>query len=113
MRQRAREAFEQKVRRGHYLWEPPVNFVRTEDQRIEKSPDRQVQEAITGLFRNFREFGTSRRTMLWYCDEQVPLREAVAGTSDAVWAAVENNFVNTFVNSRPFVPSSPPPMKKP
>lgn len=81
MRQRAREAFEQKVRRGHYLWQPPVGFIRTEDQRIEKSPDRQVQEAITGLFRKFRELGTARQTMLWYCDEQVLLPEAVAGTA--------------------------------
>lgn len=81
MRQRAREAFEQKVRRGHHLWQPPVGFIRTEDQRIEKSPDRQVQEAITGMFRKFRELGTARQTMLWYCDEQVLLPEAVAGTA--------------------------------
>ena len=31
LRQRAREAFEQKVRRGFALWEVPVGFIRTED----------------------------------------------------------------------------------
>ena len=42
-RQRAREAFEQKVRRGHAMWEMPVGLVRNEDDRIEKIADRQVQ----------------------------------------------------------------------
>ena len=46
LRQRAREAFEQKVRRGFALWEVPVGFIRTEEGRIEKTPDRQVQQAI-------------------------------------------------------------------
>ena len=40
LRQRARQAFEQKVQRGHALWELPVGFVRTEDHRIEQTPDR-------------------------------------------------------------------------
>jgi hypothetical protein len=40
LRQRAREAFEQKVRRGFALWEVPVGFIRTEEGRIEKTPDR-------------------------------------------------------------------------
>jgi DNA invertase Pin-like site-specific DNA recombinase len=39
-RQRAREAFEQKVKRGFALWEAPVGFLRTEEGRIEKTPDR-------------------------------------------------------------------------
>src|SRR5262245_65498444 len=39
LRQRAREAFEQKIRRGHVMWEVPVGFVRTEDHRLEKITD--------------------------------------------------------------------------
>src|ERR1700755_1378106 len=37
MRQRARQAFEAKIQRGHVMWEVPVGFVRTSDDRIEKS----------------------------------------------------------------------------
>ena len=48
LRQRAREAFEQKVQRGHAMWELPVGFVRTENHRIEKTPDLEVQQAIEG-----------------------------------------------------------------
>lgn len=81
LRQRAREAFEQKVKRGHALWELPVGLVRNDDDRIEKVADRQVQEAIEGVFRKFRELGSARQTMLWYRDEKVSLPHAVAGSN--------------------------------
>ena len=64
MRQRARYAFEAKIRRGHVMWEVPVGFVRTTDDRMEKSADRQVQHAVTGVFGKFRELGSARQTML-------------------------------------------------
>ena len=60
-RQRARQAFEQKVGRGHALWEVAAGFVRTEDDRMEKSPDRRVQEVVAGVFRKFRELGSAAR----------------------------------------------------
>ena len=86
-RQRARQAFEQKVGRGHALWEVPVGFVRTDDDRLEKTPDRRVQEAVAGVFRKFRELGSARQTMLWYRDENVLVPQVVAGTCgrEVVW----------------------------
>jgi len=81
MRQRARQAFEDKIRRGHWMWEVPVGFVRTEDDRVEKSPDLQVQHAIVGVFQKFRELGSARQTTLWYRDEQLPLPEVQPATS--------------------------------
>jgi excisionase family DNA binding protein len=80
LRQRARQAFEGKVRRGHALWEMPVGLVRNEEDRVEKIADRQVQEAIGGVFRKFRELGSARQTLLWYRDEQIPLPEVGPGT---------------------------------
>ena len=53
LRQRAARRFEQKVQRGHALWELPVGFVRTDDHRIEKTPDLEVQQAIEGVFKKF------------------------------------------------------------
>ena len=61
-RQRAREAFEQKIRRGHALWEMPVGLVRNEDDRIEKTADRQVQQAVDGVFEKFRQLRSARQT---------------------------------------------------
>lgn len=86
-RQRAREAFERKIQQGHMLWEVPVGFVRNEEDHVEKIADRQVQSAIEGVFRKFRELGSARQTTLWYCDEQVGLPEAVRGTKgeQVVW----------------------------
>lgn len=81
LRQRAREALEQKIRRGHLVWEPPVGFVRTEDDQVETTPDRQVQEAIAGVFRKFREIGSARQVMLWHCTERVLLPETIPGTA--------------------------------
>jgi DNA invertase Pin-like site-specific DNA recombinase len=88
LRQRARRAFEQKVERGHALWEVPAGFVRTDDDRLEKTPDRRVQEAVTGVFRKFRELGSARQTMLWHRDENIPVPHVVPGTCgrDVVWA---------------------------
>lgn len=81
LRQRAREAFEQKVKRGYALWELPVGFIRTEDDRVEKIPDRQVQRAIEGVFKKFRELGSARQTTLWYREEQILLPEVKPGTA--------------------------------
>jgi excisionase family DNA binding protein len=80
-RQRAREAFERKIRSGHAMWELPVGFVRTDEHRVEKIADRQVQTSMEGLFAKFRELGSARQTMLWYRDEQIPLPEIVPGTA--------------------------------
>jgi DNA invertase Pin-like site-specific DNA recombinase len=54
LRQRAREALLQMIRRGLVLWEVAVGYVRTEDYRIEMNPDRQVQQAVRGVFAKFR-----------------------------------------------------------
>jgi len=86
-RQRARAAFEMKVKRGHAMWEMPVGLIRNEDDRVEKSPDLQVQSAIDGVFRKFRELGSARQVTLWYRDQDIPLPEVVSATRgrEVVW----------------------------
>jgi DNA invertase Pin-like site-specific DNA recombinase len=87
MRQRARQAYLQKVRRGEAMWEVPVGFVRSKDGRIEKTPDRQVQQAIEMVFTKFRHFGSARQTLFWLRDEQLTLPHAVPGTAshELIW----------------------------
>jgi len=88
LRQRAREAFEQKVSRGFALWELPVGFIRTIEGRIEKSPDRQVQQAITSVFRKFQQLGSARQATIWFREEQILLPKATPGTAgqELIWA---------------------------
>jgi len=81
MRQRAREAFEQKVKRGFALWELPVGFVRTEEARIEKTPDRRVQQAIASVFQKFHQLGSARQATIWFRQEQIPMPCAKPGTA--------------------------------
>src|SRR2546426_4472201 len=80
LRQRAREAFEQKVKRGFALWELPVGFIRTEEDRIEKTPDRQVQQGVTLVFQKFRQLGSARQAMIWFREEQIPVPQVKSGT---------------------------------
>jgi DNA invertase Pin-like site-specific DNA recombinase len=87
LRQRAMEAHRQKVGRGRVMTQVPVGYVRTEDEGVEKTADRQVQEAIVGIFRKFHELGSVRQVLLWYRDEKLPLpvlsRES--GNRKTVW----------------------------
>jgi DNA invertase Pin-like site-specific DNA recombinase len=87
LRQRAMEAHRQKVQRGMVLTQVPVGYVRTEDEGIEKTPDRQVQEAIAGVFRKFRELGSARQVFLWYRDEKLllPALSRESGNRKVTW----------------------------
>jgi DNA invertase Pin-like site-specific DNA recombinase len=66
LRQRAREAFEQKARHGFAMWEVPVGFIRTDEGRIEKTPDRQVQQAVGSVFHKFQQLGSARQAAIWF-----------------------------------------------
>lgn len=101
MRQRARQAFEQKVKRGHALWELPVGYVRSEDHRIEKTPNREVQQAIAGVFRKFLEVGSARQTTLWYWDEELPLPQVVPGSAghEILWRRPSAHRVNQIIKN--------------
>ena len=101
MRQRARQAFEAKIQRGHVMWEVPVGFVRTSDDRIEKIADRQVQHAVAGVFRKFRALGSARQTMLWYRDAQLPLPEVRPGTwgRDILWRLPSEHRINQMLHN--------------
>ena len=73
LRQRAQEALLQKIRRGEVLTQVSIGYVRTEDNGIEKIPDRQIQDAIVGVFSKFCELGSVRQVLLWYREQQIPL----------------------------------------
>jgi hypothetical protein len=46
LRQRSLEARHAKAKRGELIVSAPVGYRKTEEQRLEKDPDRRVQEAI-------------------------------------------------------------------
>ena len=88
LRQRAQEALRQKIQRGEVLTEVPVGYVRTEANGIEMTPDRQVQEAIRGVFMQLRRLGSVRQVLMWYRQEQIPVcgyERNADGRQEVVW----------------------------
>src|ERR1700739_3688152 len=63
LRQRSVEARREKARRGELIITAPVGYRKTGDQRLEKDPDRRVQQAILLVFHKFAELGTVRQTL--------------------------------------------------
>src|SRR6266446_1547120 len=88
LRQRAQEAYRQKVLRGEVLTKVPIGFIRDQhSNRIEMTPDREVQEAIRNVFSHFERMGTLRQVLLWYCQENItfPHLHVSDGTQRVVW----------------------------
>jgi hypothetical protein len=50
--------------RGEVLTIVPVGFVRSHSNRIEMTPDREVQEAVRLVFSDFERLGTLRQVLL-------------------------------------------------
>src|SRR5512145_1574061 len=78
LRQRSLEARYEKARRGELVVAAPVGYLKTEDQGLEKDPDRRVQQRILLVFSKFKELGSVRQTLMWFLEEDllVPAREA-------------------------------------
>lgn len=73
-RQRSLEALKQKARRGELFLNVAVGYAKTaHDDRIEKDPDRRVQEAIALVFRKFAEMQTVRQVHLWLRQQRLSL----------------------------------------
>ena len=72
LRQRSLEARREKARRGELIVMAPIGYVKGED-RLDKDPDRRVQEAIALVFRKCVELGSVRQTLHWFVEEALTL----------------------------------------
>jgi len=84
LRQRSLAAREQKARRGELVISAPVGYVKSDEQKLEKDPDRRVQEAIALIFAKFAELTTVRQTLLWFLEHGLEL-PARRPNGDIVW----------------------------
>jgi len=86
-RQRSIEAMKQKARRGELFLTVAVGYVKAGSDRIEKDPDRRVQEAITLVFRKFSELQTVRQVLVWCRQEKIllPVLGEDAAANRIIW----------------------------
>jgi DNA invertase Pin-like site-specific DNA recombinase len=101
LRQRAQEAIKQMVHRGEVLGQVAIGFVRTERNGVEKTPDLRVQDAIRGLFAKFKQTGSTRQTLLWYRENNVPLPTwcQESGSQEVVWRPPGYNRIHSILKN--------------
>lgn len=78
LRQRSLSARHEKARRGELVVAAPVGFVKAGD-RLEKDPDRRVQEAIRLAIDKVAELGSVRQALLWFLEHGLELPTRVNG----------------------------------
>jgi len=94
LRQRSGEARVAKAQRGELLVAAPVGYIKTEEQHLEKDPDRRVQQAIVLLFETFLELGSVRKTLMLFLEQ----RTGHASAQRARRNLLETSFLR-YVNS--------------
>ncbi|MFK4496021.1 DNA invertase Pin-like site-specific DNA recombinase [Bradyrhizobium japonicum] len=72
-RQRSLEALKQKARRGELFLNVAIGYLKVSHDRIEKDPDRRIQEALALVFTKFAEMQTLRQVHLWLRQERITL----------------------------------------
>jgi DNA invertase Pin-like site-specific DNA recombinase len=100
-RQRSQEALRQKARRGALVLGVAAGYVRVGRDRIEKNPDRRVQEALQLVFTKFAEFQSARQVHVWLRDEgiELPAKSRRGEAHGVVWRLPAYNIVHNILTN--------------
>jgi DNA invertase Pin-like site-specific DNA recombinase len=101
LRQRSLEALKQKARRGELFMTVAIGYMRVGHNRIEKDPDRRIQQAIQLVFTKFAEMQSVRQVHLWFRHERVSLPAVTHGAEGCgiVWKLpVYNTILHILTN---------------
>ena len=101
LRQRSLEALKLKAQRGELFFTVAVGYIKVRRDRIDKDPDRRVQEALALVFAKFAEFQSVRQVHLWLRQEGLTLPAVVhaAEVRGLVWnPPVYNTILHLLTN---------------
>jgi DNA invertase Pin-like site-specific DNA recombinase len=100
-RQRSHEALKSKARRGALFLRVAAGFVKSGRDRIEKDPDRRVQNALQLVFTKFAEFQSARQVHVWLRDQGImlPAKSQKPGEESVVWNLPLYNSVHNILTN--------------
>src|SRR5215204_3727809 len=86
-RQRSQEALKQKARRGALVLGVAAGYVKIGRDRIEKNPDKRVQNALQLVFTKFAELQSARQVHIWLREEciELPVKSRQGEAHGVVW----------------------------
>jgi DNA invertase Pin-like site-specific DNA recombinase len=96
LRQRSQEAVRLKAARGDLHTTVAIGYLRGANDRLEQDPDRRIREALSLVFRKFREIGSVRQLAMWLRQERIDLPIVVYGRQGRVvrWRPPRYNTVH-------------------
>ncbi len=95
LKERSQAAIKHKASRGELYLSIPAAFIKTQDNRLEKNPDRRIQEAIDLVFTKFRQYGTMRSVYKWFLQAkvEVPVVSNGRGPQTIEWRLPSTNTI--------------------
>src|SRR5262249_50366080 len=100
-RQRSQEALKQKARRGALVLGVAAGYVKVGRDRVEKNPDKRVQEALQLVFTKFSELQSARQVHIWLREEgiELPVKSRQGEAHGVVWRLPAYNIVHNILTN--------------
>jgi len=95
LRMRMLQGREAKARRGELKTRLAPGFAYDANGKMVLHPDQRVRDAISRIFRKFRELWSARQVFMWFHDNQVmvPVNEWGGGSAELEWKLPSLSFI--------------------
>jgi DNA invertase Pin-like site-specific DNA recombinase len=99
LKERSQAAIQHKASRGELYLTLPAAYIKTKDNRLEKNPDRRIQEVTDLVFTKFRQYGTMSRVYKWFLHAkiEIPVVSNGRGERTIEWKLPSKNSILTLL----------------